>query len=399
MTGKKIKKKKLVKWNRVKTIEQTYELIDQGVIVKWTELKSLTHRLPLEQHEKLVEHLVRSICATTMDRLRCEVSVETLLLWLASSHRDANIKAGVEQFFNEKNAEEGIMKMVEIALTGEISDPKHQETAYAAAVMFLCALAKTIEQRERVGDIPFVGAQKIIPQMTTYLLSVSNLNDYVIRLSLLHYFGYMAEGGKNQAEFEKLLNRFGYTVLDYLFSLLFKKKSEGLALQFLLENFSYFLEASSSSQRIIHEILKYYLLKRPDRCSLFLQTLGDKLNKSETPSHVTQSYLQHLGALLHVVAKVNHKPLTKDLLSCIYRTPHPYIAELSLQIQSEEALDSEDKEFARDLEEGHRKGVNPLNFLRSHRRGRHPSFHLSKPLEVFEQVALLGNVGALGRVT
>jgi hypothetical protein len=53
MTAK-TKKKKLVKWNRVKNIEQTYDLIDQGVIVKWIELKSLTHRLPLEQHEKLV---------------------------------------------------------------------------------------------------------------------------------------------------------------------------------------------------------------------------------------------------------------------------------------------------------------------------------------------------------
>lgn len=396
---KTVKKKKLVKWNRVKTLEQTFELIDEGVIVKWADLKAISHRFPPDHHEKLVHYLVKNICQTTQNRLKCEVGVESLLLWIACSYKDLDIKSAVHQFLIDPNAEEGISKMVEIALTGEISDPNHQEAAYAAAVMLICSLAKTIEENERAGRPSFQNSRKIIPQITTYLLSVSNLNDYVIRLSLLHYFGYMAEVGKNQAEFERLLNRFGYTVLDYLFSLLFKKKSEGIALQFLLENFAYFLEASASSQRIIHEILKYYLLKRPDRCSLFLQTLGDKLNSSNATMHARQSYLQHLGALLHVVGKVNHKPLAQDLLSCIYRNPHPYLSELSLQIQNESTLESEEKEFARSLEDGHRTGENPMNFLRSHRRGRHPSFHASKPLEVFEQVAVLGSVGTLGRVS
>lgn len=394
-----MKAKKLVKWNRVKTVRQTFDLIDEGVIVKWMELKAVSRHLAPGDHTALVQYLAKNICATTKDRLHCEVAVETLLLWLACTHKEEGITATVQQFLREENAKEGVMKLVEIALTGEISDPHHQEDAYAAAVMLICSLAKTIEQKERDGEESFEGSQQMIPQITTYLLSVSNMNDYVIRLSLLHYFGYMAEGGKNSVEFERLLNRFGYTVLDYLFSLLFKKKSEGIALQFLLENFTYFLEASSSSQKIIHEILKYYLLKKPDRCSLFLQTLGDRLNEANASSRAKQAYLQHLGALLHVVGKINHKPLTLDLLSCIYRCQHPFLVDLSLQIQSEDTLDEDEKEFARSLEEGTKTGVDPMTLLRSHRRGRHPSFHLSKPLQAFEQVAILGSVGTLGRAT
>ena len=388
-----------MKWSRVRTLAQTFELVDEGVVVRWSDLKNVSHHLPQDQHPLLVQHLVKNICATTHDRLRCEVSVESLLLWLACSKKDLDLKAAVDQFFADKNAAEGVMKGIEIALTGEITDTAHQEDAYATAVMLACSLAKRVEIQEREGEESFEGATKTIPLINTYLMSVSNLNDYVIRLSLLHYFGYLADGGKNRAEFERLLNRFGYTVLDFLFSLLYKKKNEGLALQFLLENFRYFLLASSSSQKIIHEILKYYLLKRPERSALFLKTLGDSLNTSDTSPQVKRAYLQHLGALLHVVGKVNHKPLAMDLLSCIYRFHDPYLGELSEQIQSEGALDSEEKEFARKLRDGTIREVDPMNLLRSHKRGRHPSFQTSKHLEVFEQVALLGSVGTLGKVS
>ncbi len=288
------------------------------------------------------------------------------------------------------------MRLVEIGLTSEITDSGHQIDAYAAAVMLICDIGKNIEQRNRTGQANFADGPKLLPQITTYLLSVSNLNNYVIRLSLLHYFGFMATGGRNQAEFERVLNRFGYTVLDFLFTLLFKKKSESIALQFLLDNFSYILEASSSSQRIIHEIFKYYLLKRPDRCSLFLQTLGDKLDQTQSSLRARRTFLQHLGALLQVVGKINHKPLVYDILSCIYRIHDPFLTELSVQIQKEPTLDDEQKEFARTLELGTRSGQDPLNFLRTHKRGRHPSFHRIKQLEAFDQVALLGALGEVG---
>ncbi len=392
-----LKSKKNLKWDRVHSLAQACELIDEGILVKWSEIKTLNHHIPHEQHVQLVEYLATSICKTTRDRLRCEVSVETLLLWLAGMHADSDLKAVISQLFRERNAEEGILKLVEISLTGEISDVAHQEAAYAAAVMLTCLLAKTIEQKERDGEEAFAGSRKIVPHITTYLLSVSNLNDYVIRLSLLHYFGYMAGGGKNQAEFERLLNRFGYTVLDFLFSLLFTKKSESIALQYLLDNFSHFLEASVASQRIIHEILKFYLLKKPERCSLFLQTLGDNIN-AKASMKARQSYLQHLGALLHVVGTVHHKNLTREILACIYKSQHPFISELSVQIQNEETLGEEEKSFARNLEESNKAGKDSV-VLHSHKRGRHPSFHLSNHLEAFEQVALLGSVATLGRVT
>lgn len=392
------KSKQPMKWKRVKNLAQAYELIDQGIIIKWAEIKTVSHRIPKEQHEKLVQYLVKSICESTQQRLLCEVTVENLVLWLASTHNEISIKAGVEQFQKESNAAEGILKMVEIALSGEISDQNHQEAAYASAVMFICALVKSIEQKRRDSVRSFPEAQKIVPRITTYLLSISNLNDYVIRLSLLHYFGYMAAEGKNQADFEKLINRFGYTVLDYLFSMLFKKKSEGIALQFLLENFGFFLQASSSSQKIIHEILKYYLLKKPDRALLFLQTLGDQLNEHSSEK-VRQTYLQHLGALLHVIGKVNHKNLIRSLIICIYKKPHPYLIELSKQIQNEETLEIEDKEFALTFDQKYSEGHAPANLTRSHKRGRHPTFHKIQTMEVFEQVAILGNVGNLGRVT
>lgn len=395
----KTRKRRLVKWNRAKTLNQVFDLIDHGVLLKWLDVKPLSRHIPKNKHHEIVEHMVKDICAHTQNQLHCEVTVESLLLWLAGTHKEEDFKAIANQILNAENSEEAILKLIDISLVAEISDAKHQEAAYAAAVMLICYISKSIEHLRRNGEEQYHKFEKIVPHIATYLLSVANLNDYVIRLSLLNYFGYMAERGKNKAEFEKLLNRFGYTVLDHLFTLLFKKKTEAIALQFLLDNFAYFLKTSSKSQKIIHEILKYYLLKKPERSALFLKNLGERLHEGAS-LEVRKAYLQHLGALLHVVAKLNHKLLTLELISSIYRFEHPFLSEISLQIQNEVFLDDSGKAFAKKLEEGNGgKGTDSINVLRSHKRGRHPSFQTTKPLETIEQVAVLGNVDMLGRVS
>lgn len=385
-----------IQWNRLKYLDQALTLIDRGITVKWSHLSTVTRRLSEDNQIQLIRHLVQRICADEQDRIHDENTVETLLLWLAFTRKDIYLRSAVEQFFAEPESVRGCMKLIQIGLSSEIADSKHQDDAYAAAVMLICDLGKTIEQKNRSGEESFVDAHKLLPQITTYLLSVSNLNNYVIRLSLLHYFGYMTRGGKNHAEFDRVMNRFGYTVLEFLFQLLFQKKTEGIALQFLLDNFPFILEAPSSSQRIIHEIFKYYILKQPDRCSLFLQTLGDSLNQESTSKRARHTFLQHLGALLQVASKINHKPLVYDLLSSIYRIKDPFVAELSEQIHREAILDEQQSEFAHNLENGIRPAQNPVHFLRSHKRGRHPSFHRSKVSEVFEQVAILGSLVSVG---
>ncbi|MBI2602558.1 MAG: hypothetical protein HYW48_05845 [Deltaproteobacteria bacterium] len=383
---------KFGKWKNVKTVTQAKALIDDGVLLKWSELRILQKRLSEVDQGKTISHFLKKICEKHDDRFQLEIYVESLLLWITYSLKDENLKVLTDQLFAEPNGVEGCLKLVELALTMEITDSEHQDEVYAAAVIMVCEIGRAIVDQPKAGGPRPDHSDRILAAITTYLMSVSNHNHYAIRLSLLHYFGIMARENRNRVDFEKVLDRFGYTVLDFLFSLLFKKKTEGLALQFLLENLPLILEAEPTSQRIIHEIFKYHLLKKPDRFSLFLLTLGDHLSEGEHTERARKTFLQHLGALLKIVAKINHKGLTNDILSCIYRIRDPFLSELTAQIKAEPLL-ADYWEFAQTLYENeNRQNVDPLNYLRSHKRGRHPSFHAFKRIELVQQVAQLSSL-------
>lgn len=383
---------KVGKWKNVRSANQAKLLIDEGVLLKWSELRVLHKRLSEPEQEKVIGFFAKKICVQHDDRFQLEIHVENLLLWLTYSLREDSLKTLIAQMFTENNAVEGCLKLVELALTMEITDGEHQDEVYAASVIMVCEIGWAIIEKSHIETLNEQQSERILATSTTYLMSVSNHNHYAIRLCLLHYFGVLARENRNRADFEKILDRFGYTVLDFLFSLLFKKKTEGLALQFLLENVPFILEAEQGSQRIIHEIFKYYLLKKPDRFSLFLLTLGDLLSEREHSERARRTYLQHLGALLKIVAKINHKPLTYDILSCIYRIRDPFLSELTAQIKAEPLL-KDYRDFAQKcLENEDVETIDPLNYLRSHKRGRHPSFHAFKRVEVFQQIAQLGNL-------
>ena len=61
------------------------------------------------------------------------------------------------------------------------------------------------------------------------------------------------------------------------------------------------------------------MLKKPEKISLFLQTLTMKL--IELPREETRIsnlvFLQHLGMLLKIVSEVNHKDLTREIMGAI----------------------------------------------------------------------------------
>src|SRR5690606_41340755 len=113
------------------------------------------------------------------------------------------------------------------------------------------------------------------------------------------YFGVTEHGTVNHQSFNRIMGRFGHTVLDHLFNLLFKKRSEAVALQYLLENLAFFLEADRHSQRIVHETFKFYMLKQPERFVLFIQAFTEHLAVSgEDYDEAARVFMQHLVLLL-----------------------------------------------------------------------------------------------------
>lgn len=184
-------------------------------------------------------------------------------------------------------------------------------------------------------------------------------------------------------------------MLDHLFSLLFHKRSEAVALQFLLENLPYVFEADRHSQNIAHETFKYYMLKQPERFSLLIQAFADELvTKSPEFEESRKTFLQYLAAMLRVASDVNHKQLAREFLSAIMKfAGHPYCNEVLTHIAGDEEVRKPFRDMLTQLRGGKTGSyIEAAHHFRSSKRGRKPSFARAEGLGNLHQVHYPGGI-------
>ena len=382
-------------WKGIKDAESARQLIDGGVIVRWKEMRSLKKELSDDDQCQILRYFATQLCQKSHNRLASEIIVESTLIWIANSIKESLIVAFFDQLFSEEGHDHAARTLVEIALTSEVAENSHDEELYSMAVALVCELGIAIRELEHRSPNSFKNAREVSDHITTYLLSVSNNNNTCIRLSLLHYFGFTSSKDSDKSAFNRVMNRFGHTVLDHLFSSLFNKKSEAISLQYLLENLPYVLESDAHCQRILHETFKYYMLKKPERFALFIQTFTENLYTHDSTSHhARRVMLQHIGALFKVVSEVNHKVLARELLIAMQHfSGEPFKNELFDHILSDSGIRPVFKDLLSQL-----KTSDSVHFaetvaqFRSPRRGRKPSFSRADHIGTMGQVSFLGNL-------
>ncbi|NRA44688.1 MAG: hypothetical protein HRU09_07015 [Oligoflexales bacterium] len=382
-------------WKDVKTVEDALLLVEAGVIIKWKEMRTLKRSLSEEDQGTVLRHFAKRLCERSNDRLACEIIVESLLIWIANAINEPLIAAFLDQLFEEENHDLACRALVEIALTSEVAENSHDEEIYSMAVALICELGIAIREYDNRYPKQFTNAKEVLDHMTTYLLSVSNNNNTCIRLSLLHYFGYICSHKPDKTSFNRIMNRFGHTVLDHLFSHLFNKKSEAISLQFLLENLPFTLEADSNCQRILHETFKYYMLKKPERFALFIQTFTDHLIQVENHDHSKKVMMQHIGALFKVVSEVNHKTLARELLIAIQKFEScQFKDELIEHILGDRTIRPMFRDLLSQLKDsgGSNQFAESVAQFRSPKRGRKPSFSRANNIGTMGQVTFLGGL-------
>ncbi len=198
--------------------------------------------------------------------------------------------------------------------------------------------------------------------------------------------------------FKRVMNRFGHTLLDQLTQMLFEKKTEPVALQYLLENMPYVLEAGSELQPTIYDLWKLYLLKQPDRFTLFLKTFTEHMllpNMLEFKV-ARRMLLTHLSALLKVSAEVNNRSLIQAILACFALYPVderrkaidlllalPDLRK-NVRIYLQDLKNASDREAKKVLDSAGRFGNNT-------KRGRKPSFSRVEGWQTIHQVHFLAS--------
>lgn len=384
-------------WRKAKTVEDAMDLIDRGVLLQREDVRAVSRLFSEDEQRTLIALFGKRFCERLDDRLACEIIVESLLLWLTESLNDKLVIALIDQIFSEPNHGQACRNLAEIALTSDLTVSENDEDLYAMAVVLTCELGIAIYDYQRNYPGEFAHSPEILAHINTYLQSVSNLNSFKIRLCLIHYFGYTSKHLADKAAFNRVINRFGHSVLDLLFSSLFSKKTEGIALLYILENLPFMLQTDNNSQRILHETMKYYMLKQPERFSLFLQVFTDHLVKPEHDGLIRTLYMQHLGALFKVVSEIYHIQLAKEILVALYKFQgETYLEQISRQIAKDASIRDGLKGLLKQISDSNVNDSLPATVaqFRPAKRGRRPSFSKANPLGMMELVTALGSIPA-----
>lgn len=383
-------------WKSVANLEEAKQLIDMGSLLIWKDFKQARKAMDDQQLQELVRYAAARLSERVESRLPEEILIESLLIIFANCQNEDVLVAFLHEILEQENRIDACTILVELAITVEVSDAEHSEEIFAIAVALICELGSMIRQIQlqtpKEAGLP---AARLLDRISTYLLSVSNSNDNCIRLSLLHYFGNLEKGKTHKSGFNRIMGRFGHTVLEHLFTLLFNKKTEAVALQFLLENIPHILEADDHTQTILQETWKHYLLKKPERFALFIQALSQHLlAMPDAEAKVCRKvYLQHLALLLKKVAEVDHRELGREILGAMASfSAEPYFKELVQMIIRDQSIRESFRILVTKLANASNveSVLEEADSFRSSKRGRKPSFAKTDKTRVIYQVKFLG---------
>ncbi len=384
-------------WRSVKKLDRAKELVDFGLILKWKDVKAVLHVLTEAEQAALISHLAERLAERCDDRLATEIVVESILSIVGHLPDEKMLQGFFNTFFKQRNAEEASRILVEIACSSEATDLEYDDEMFSIAIVLICELGLALRRFEAENPGEFENVETCFDHIATYLLSVSNCNNHCVRLSLIAYFGRMNDVDRQSgARLNKILLRFGQTVLDGLMLQLFDKRSEAVALQFLQENLHFWLEADVNVQRIIHESFKHHMLKHPERFVLFLQATTKSLSEVSTDrmTNIRRVYAQHLGALYQVADEVGHRVLGRDVLHNMVQMKDSHSeSEILYRLRAHPNLRPQFKEMiAAALDTGNIGDVGAVHSMKGKgaKRGRKPSMTSSENLGTMEQVAFLG---------
>lgn len=383
-------------WKTMSSLEDARHLVDLGVLLTWKDFKVLRKVLKDEEIVDLVVYSAARLSERIEGRLSAEILTESLLIIFANIQEENVLEAFLQEVLNQPNRVATCSMLVELAITADVSDADKADEIFSIAVALVCELGTMIRQMQ-VTEPEELGSQgqKLLDHISTYLLSVSNSSDNCIRLSLLHYFGALEKGKTHKVGFNRIMGRFGHTVLEHLFVLLFNKKTESVALQYLLENVPYILEADDHAQTILQETWKHYLLKKPERFALFVQALSQHILSlpDDEARQCRKTFMQHLALLTKKVAEVDHKELGRQLLSALAAFQgEPAFKDVVGRLAKDMSLRDSFRSLVVKMNEASNLGnvIGDAEGFRSSKRGRRPSFQKSGKQRIMYQIRFLG---------
>ena len=199
----------------------------------------------------------------------------------------------------------------------ELADHKGKNTIGHAILVLVTELGLMIAENAKNSSLDPQGASFVVEYVTTSLLARSNLNSNAIRVSLLHYLSRCPLNSNTSSKLNRVISRFGQSLLDDLLQAFFEQKKRGnAAFFFLAEHLSTFFTAAPALAEMSHSVLRHYMLKHPDEFPSFMASYSDWVSREHKTLSMTA---QHISLLMKSAADVSQKHLAESLCAVLQK--------------------------------------------------------------------------------
>jgi|GEM_PF-630858 len=200
-----------------------------------------------------------------------------------------------------------LLEMVDSELTD-----RHGRIPLAQTILVLLT-ELGLQLAARVGDLGFDVREtgRVVEYITTNLLARSNINNMAIRIALVHYLTRCPQGSQASMQLNRVISRFGQSLLDDMLKAFFEdKRKANASFFFLVEHLNAFFMSSPALAEMSHNVLKHFMLKHPDEFPPFLASYSEFISKDVvTLSNATR----HIALLQRAAVEVNQRDLAASI--------------------------------------------------------------------------------------
>jgi hypothetical protein len=207
------------------------------------------------------------------------------------------------------------INLVDIA-DHEINSKNHKIPLAQCALVLLTEFGLHIADSSGKNTLPPKELSHIVEFITTSLLARSNINHSAVRVALVHYLASFPISHKSSLQLNRVISRFGQTLLDELLRAFFEDKRKGNAAFFyLVEHLNCFFSSSPALAEMSHGTLKHYMFKYSEDFHLFLESYVECMKKS---LEVSMNATKHITLLALASTALSQSTLTSQIGQIIF---------------------------------------------------------------------------------
>lgn len=216
---------------------------------------------------------------------------------------------GEAEFFRE-------VALILLELTDFDLSEKHGKVPLGqTTLVLLTELGMLLANQSGQSSLDYQGTSRVVEFITTSLLARSNVNNAAMRISLVHYLSKCPMNSQATLQLNRVISRFGQSLLDDLLKAFFEdKKRANAAFFFLVEHLNSFFSASPALAEMSHNVLKHYMLKHPAEFPMFLASYADQVAREDASLRMAT---RHMALLLRAAIDVAQKPLAEALVRAL----------------------------------------------------------------------------------